>query len=137
MRLGPTRGQAGVVHDHGSAHSHDHPHDHAGAAEVLPDPSGPGSVMVDLGGEIGVAVVATPASLDGEEIEIRPEPGVWTGHHVAVRARPLPDGTMYAAFFEGLVAGSYRVRIRFSPPGALELPLEVRGGSVASIAWPD
>jgi hypothetical protein len=71
-----------------------HGHPHSGSTETLPDPSGPGSVLVDIGGDVGAAVVTTPPSLDGEEIEIRPDPGEWTGRHVAVRPRPLPDRTI-------------------------------------------
>ncbi len=134
-----------VGDDSGSDHSHaDHSHaghggaDHVhGPAETLPPPTGPGSVVVDIGGDIGAAVVTTPESLDGEEIEIRPEPGEWTGKHVAVRPRPMPTGTIWAAFFESLKEGSYVVRVRFAPPGAVEVPLEVVGARVAQIAWPE
>lgn len=34
--------------------------------------AGLGTVMLDIGGEIGALVVTTPAALDGAEIEIRP-----------------------------------------------------------------
>jgi hypothetical protein len=92
--------------------------------------------VVDIGGDIGAAVVRVPASLDGEEIEIRPETGEWTGRHVAVRARPMPDRMIYAAFFESLLAGRYLVRVRFGPPGAVEVPLEVTGAHVTQVSWP-
>ncbi len=136
----------GWAHDHGD-HDHDHgdhPHDHLSAhghghgyaPETLPEPSGPGSVLVEIGGDVGAAIVTTPADLDGKEIEIRPEPGEWVGEHVAVRPRPLPDRTIHAAFFESLHAGSYRVRVRFGPVGAIEVPLEVTGGRVSQLSWP-
>lgn len=129
-----TAGESTHVHEHGHPHDHDHPHPPAG--ETLPEPSGPGSVVATIGGDRGVAVVNTPASLDGEEIEIRPEPGEWIGEHVAVRPRPMPAGTIYAAFFDGLPAGSYRLRVRFGPDGGVEVPLEVVGGQVAVVNWP-
>jgi ABC-type Zn2+ transport system substrate-binding protein/surface adhesin len=34
--------------------------------------AGQGSVLLDIGGDIGAVVVTMPASMDGEEIEIRP-----------------------------------------------------------------
>ena len=45
--------------------------------------------MLDIGGDIGAAVITTPAVLKGEELEIRPSRGGWTGRHVAVLPRPL------------------------------------------------
>jgi hypothetical protein len=103
----------------------------------MPPPSGPGTVVVDIGGDIGAAVVNVPERLDGEEIEIRSEPGEWTGLHVAVRPRPMPSGTIWAAFFESLREGRYFVRVRFGPAGAVEVPLEVTGAHVAQITWPE
>jgi hypothetical protein len=123
----------------GHGHTHDHPHEHApsGPAEVLPEPSGTGSVLVDIGGDIGAVIVTTPARLDGEEIEIRPEPGLWLGEHVAVRPRPLPGRTVHAAFFPSLAAGSYLVRVRFGPPDGIEVPLDIAGAQVTQLTWPE
>ena len=104
---------------------------------MLPEPSAPGSVLVDIGGDVGAAIVATPERLDGEEIEIRSEPGEWTGRHVAVRARLMPGRTVHAAVFGSLAAGSYVVRVRFGPPGARRLPFEVTGARVTQVVWPE
>jgi hypothetical protein len=102
------------------AHHHEH----------LPGPSGPGTVVLDIGGDIGAAVVHTPASLDGAEIEIRPLGERWDGRHVAVRARQLPAGVVHAAVFESLVEGRYEVRVRGSASDAPLASFEVDGGRV-------
>ena len=33
-------------------------------------PSGPGTVVMDVGGDIGALILYTPAAMDGREIEI-------------------------------------------------------------------
>ena len=99
--------------------------------EHLPAPSGPGSVVLELGEDIGAAIVRTPASLDGAEIEIRPAGEPWAGRHVAVRPRHLPSGVIHAALFEGLQQGSYDVRIRGSASDQPRLSFDVEGGRVA------
>ena len=70
-----------------------------------------------------------PASLDGAEIEIRRRGEPWAGRHVAVRARHLPAGVIYAAVFESLVCGGYEVRIRVAI-GEPRCTFEVEGGRV-------
>jgi hypothetical protein len=99
--------------------------------EHLPGPSGPGTVVLDIGEDIGAAIVRTPSSLDGSEIEIRPAGEAWNGRHVAVRTRHLPAGVIYAALFEGLREGSYDVRIRGSASDEPLLSFNVEGGRVA------
>ncbi len=108
----------------------------ASASEQLPAPSGPGTVVLDLGGDIGAAVVLTPAGLAGEELEIRAEAADWAGEHVAVLPRPGPAGTLYAAVFPSLAAGSYRVRRRGHPEDPTEVTVEVAGARVAQERWP-
>ena len=44
---------------------------HPTIAESLPEPPGPGAVVLDIGGDIGGAVVYAPEALAGSEIEIR------------------------------------------------------------------
>ena len=38
--------------------------------EAVPGPSGPGTVVMELGAGVGALILYTPAGLDGEEIEI-------------------------------------------------------------------
>jgi hypothetical protein len=113
--------------------------------------AGQGPVVLDIGGDVGALVIVAPASMDGVEIEARPLG--WTGHshdhhqhgpehnqhshleHVAVLARPLPDGErVYSAVFAGLTAGTYELYER--PAGPVRLTVSVTGGSVADAVWP-
>jgi hypothetical protein len=103
--------------------------------EVLPEPSGAGEVVVELGGNIGVAVLFTRPELDGEEIEIRPAGAPWSGTHVAVRERRLESGPRWAALFGSLPAGTYEVRLKDDPCSPI-LKLEVEGGHIAQVCWP-
>jgi hypothetical protein len=100
--------------------------------EQVLEPSQPGSVVLDIGGNIGAAIVAASSALTGAEIEIRRRGAPWDGTHVAVRARHLPNGVMHAALFACLTPGSYQVRVR---GGRLERPVttfEVEGGRVTT-----
>ena len=51
----------------------------------LSGPSEKGSVLIDIGNDVGAVVVTTPSSLIGSEIEIRRCGTSWDGTHVAVR----------------------------------------------------
>jgi hypothetical protein len=115
-------------------HHHDHPHPHP--PEAAPGPS-TGAVVLDIGGDMGAAVVLTPASMDALEIEIRTVGTEWDSTHVAVRERIRPGGpSMYAAVFPSLRHGAYEFRVRFGPPDAVVHRVEVTGGQVATTNWP-
>ena len=43
--------------------------------------TGPAAVMADVGGDVGAAVVYTPAALLGRELEIRLVGRPWDGTH--------------------------------------------------------
>jgi len=73
--------------------------------------------MVEIGPGSGALVVYGPPALDGEEIEIRPHGGAWTGHHTAVRARHLRPRVVHAGVFGSLAVGLYDLRLRPSTPG--------------------
>jgi hypothetical protein len=119
---------------HGHGHSHDngpfHENPHAGQ----------GSVLLDIGGEIGALVVTMPSSMLGEEIEVLTgrEAPAHNGHshrpHVAVVARPASDGTVPSLVFPELVEGSYAL----VPKGTddVHLLVDVRGGEVTTASWP-
>ena len=117
--------------------------------------AGQGAVVLDIGGDVGALVIVAPASMDGIEIEARPvghPSGHGHGHdhdhdhghdhgsghhleHVAVLARPLPDGDrIYSAVFAGLTAGTYELYER--PAGPVRLTVAVTGGAVADAVWP-
>ena len=108
-------------------HTHGEDNAHAGRGA---------SVLLDIGGDVGAAVVAVPAALLGAEVEARP---VGAGHppvHAGVVARPLPGGEPRPSVVLGeLPAGTYELCVR--PDGPVRLRLTVTGGAVAEAAWPD
>ncbi len=81
--------------------------------EASSRPSRYGSVVLDIGGQIGALVIYTSEGLRGSEIEIAlASNGRRT--HTAVRERLLPDGAIYAGVFPALPAGDYILQ-RFGP----------------------
>jgi hypothetical protein len=104
-------------------------------ADHLSGPSEKGSVLLDIGGDVGAAVVSTPASLLGSEIEIRRCGAAWDGTHVAVRARHVSGGIVHAALFSGLAHGLYEVRVRGDVNGPMTT-LAVEGGRVCATRFP-
>ena len=78
-------------------HRHEHP---------LP-PSGQGTVVLDIGGDVGALVVHATGELSGVEIELA-RPGERQAFvHTEVRERRLPEGTIYAGVFPAVVTGEY------------------------------
>ena len=82
--------------------------------EPAAGPSGPGTVVMELGAGIGALILYTPAGLDGEEIEISRDGSART--HARVRPRHLPGQTRYAAVYPGLPAGRCSSRQIVYPP---------------------
>jgi hypothetical protein len=107
-----------------------HVHQHASGA------TGAGSVLLELGGDVGVLVLHAPAALLGHEIEVSRagndgENGGRT--HALVRERRTATGVSYAAVYPVVPAGRYTVwRDAGTPAGTVT----VSGGSVASFHWP-
>lgn len=97
--------------------------------ELPVGPSEAGGVILDIGGDIGAAIVRTSPTLAGSEIEIRRAGDPWAGIHTAVRERRLPNGAMYAALFGALVSGHYEIRVRDYPTSPV-VSVEVEGGKV-------
>jgi quercetin dioxygenase-like cupin family protein len=95
-------------------------------------PTKAGTVLLDLGADTGALVLYTPAELLGAEIEISPDAPGAHRTHAAVRARPGPGGTRYAAVYEGLAAGGYTIWRDHDTPAAL---VTVTGGQVTSHHW--
>ena len=104
-------------------------HQHAAGA------TGAGSVILELGGDVGVLVLDAPAARLGHEIEISPADGgngagPDAGHrtHSMVRERVTGLGTSYAAVYPGVPAGRYIVwRDADTPAGTVT----IAGGEVA------
>ena len=108
-------------------------HDHHHAIEEPLGASSPASVIADIGGDVGAAVLYVPEHLAGHEIEIRPLGRGWDGTHVDVRERRLGTAPVWAAFFGSLTAGRYELRVRDDDTHAVDV--EVRGGGVAEARW--
>jgi hypothetical protein len=107
---------------------HAHPHEENPWA-------GQGSVLLDIGGDVGALVVEMPAELVGTEVEIRPV-GSGAGHHphVAVVLRPTDGGAVASLVYPELAHGSYELYEKGT--GAVELTVEVTGGEVTEAGWP-
>ena len=102
--------------------------------ESAAGPSGPGTVVLDLGADTGALILYTPAELDGAEIEISPDddPGARRTHS-AVRQRHLPGATTYAAVYPGVPAGQYTIWRDEHRPAATAT---ITGGQATSCHWP-
>jgi hypothetical protein len=95
-------------------------------------PTSAGTVLLDLGPETGALVLYAPEGLAGAEIEISPDTPSAVRTHAAVRARPRPGGTRYAAVYQGLAAGRYTIwRDHNTPAGQVT----ITGGQVTSFHW--
>ena len=115
--------------------------------------AGQGSVMLDIGGDVGALVVTMPAALEGVEVEIRPV-GSGAGHdhdhahahdhaddhahghhpHVAVVNRPVGDGHVPSLVFPELTEGHYELYEKETED--VRLTVAVVGGEVAHASWP-
>ena len=104
--------------------------------------AGQGSVLLDIGDDIGALVVTMPADLVGEEVEILDHVHVHDHEHhgrshrphVAVVSRPVAGGAVPSLVFPELVEGTYRL----APKGTddVRLTVTVRGGEVTTASWP-
>jgi hypothetical protein len=110
-------------------------HDHAAGA------TGPGTVILELGGDVGVLLLVTPAALLGQEIEISPadddgDGEASTSHrtHSMVRERITGNGRSYAAVYPGIPAGRYIVWRDADTPAGI---VTIAGGEVSRFTLAD
>jgi hypothetical protein len=97
------------------------------------EPSGQGTVVLDIGGDIGALIIYTPASCHGEEIEVSPVDAPQRRTHAAVRARYTGAGVCWSVVIGGLTTGQYVVwRDPLTPAGKVDIV----GGSVTEFEWP-
>ena len=102
--------------------------------EPIAGPSGPGTVVLDLGAGVGALVLYTPPGLDGREIEISREDVLGARRtHSLVRPRHTAGGTRYAAVYPGLPEGRYTV---WADSRERAGSLVITGGCVTSWSWP-
>lgn len=69
----------------------------------LSGPSGRGTVVLDLGAEVGALILYTPASMDGDEIDVNGP----VSTHSMVRRRDVGTEPVYAAVYPELPEGEY------------------------------
>ncbi|WP_299050412.1 hypothetical protein [uncultured Nocardioides sp.] len=123
--------------------------------------AGTGSVLLDIGGDVGALVVNMPAHTTGDEVEIHPEGtdlvalrahdaehaagsgdhghGHGHGHgphhdHVAVVVRPTPRGPRPSLVYPEVTQGRYVLVPKGSDTAVLVA--EVTGGMVTELDWP-
>ena len=101
--------------------------------EVAAGPSGPGTVILELGAGVGALVLYTPAELDGREIEISRDKQGARRTHSQVRPRHMTTGTRYAAVYPDLAAGPYTIWADEQHPASR---VEISGGRVTNWSWP-
>jgi len=103
--------------------------------EPAAGPSDPGTVVMELGADVGALVLYTPAALNGREIEISrdDDPGA-PRTHSQVRPRHLATVTRYAAVYPGLRAGRYTIWGDENRPVTTAV---ITGGEVTSCRWPE
>lgn len=119
--------------------------------------AGSGPVVLDIGGDVGAVVVTMPAGMVGAEVDVVPvgadlatygvhhhggHHGDGEAHahihrpHVAVVARPLPDGRLVPTLvYPELVEGRYCLLLQGTDDVVMEV--DVVGGRVTEAVWPD
>jgi hypothetical protein len=95
-------------------------------------PSRTGSVVLDIGGNIGALIIHTLEDLAGEELDIEGLGDGTVSTHSLVRERQLPQGVTYAAVYPGLPAGAYRVQGVAGRPAE---NVQIHGGRITEIDW--
>jgi hypothetical protein len=101
--------------------------------EHVSGPSGPGSVVLELGADIGALILDTPPGLAGREIEISPTVG-GPHTHSLVRERRTAAGLSYAAVYPVLAAGDYTV---WRDDGIPAGQVTICGGQASRFRWPE
>jgi hypothetical protein len=100
--------------------------------------AGQGSVLLDIGGDVGALVVVAPDTMVGCEVEIAPE-GESFQHvhrpHVAVVRRPVAGGAVASLVFPEVASGRYALAEKGTDD--VRLLVEVHGGEVTSARWPE
>jgi hypothetical protein len=90
-----------------------------------------GSVVLDIGDDVGALLIHTGADRVGEEIEVE-RVGDGRRTHASVLARRVGATVAHAAVYADLHAGDYRV-LRDDGTGALRVRVE--GGRITVLDW--
>jgi hypothetical protein len=100
--------------------------------ESNPGPSGPGSVVLDIGDDVGALIIITPAAMAGEEIHVSPAGDPAGRTHAVVRERRLGPASSHAAVYPALPAGEYTIWRDTGRPAAT---VRIDGGAATSYRW--
>src|SRR5262249_42287992 len=102
-------------------------HQHTMAASTA------GSVVIDVGGDVGALVLYVPANQLGREIEVSRTGSGEQRTHAAVRERRVATGSRYCVVYATLAAGEYTVWSGDddTPTGTVT----VVGGRVTEVDW--
>ncbi len=98
-------------------------------------PSYEGSVVLELGGDVGALVLYVPAELEGEELELLPLDADRHQVHTEVRPRHVAGKVIYAAVYADLPAGRWVVELsgqELTVTGGAVLEAQLATDSVAA-----
>jgi hypothetical protein len=101
-------------------------------AEHHSDRVHPGSVVLDIGRDIGALIIYTVPELRGREIEVSPRGTDSKRVHVEVLERRINGRPVFAAVFPGMRAGDYDIWNNAPNPSD---SVTIVGGEVASVDW--
>lgn len=111
-----------------------HHHDHHAHVSAHNPGAGRGSVVLDIGGDVGALVLHTRDDMVGREIEISPVGRDQERSHVEVLPRRTPSGSVQpTAVYGALRDGGWTL---WDSDGAPAMVVVVRGGEVAEATWP-
>jgi hypothetical protein len=101
--------------------------------EPVAGPSGPGTVVLELGPGAGALLLHAPADMNGTEIDISLTGSTGRRTHSVVRPRHVLAGTQYAAVYPGLQPGHYTIWRQDQEPAGT---VTIAAGAVTTFAWP-
>jgi NAD-dependent oxidoreductase involved in siderophore biosynthesis len=85
-----------------------------------------GTVVLDIGNDVGAMVLRTSSEWLGREIDLLPEDPSLPRTHSAVRERRSPEGSTFAAVYPQLQAGRYTLEVSHQQ-------LTIEGGRVTEV----
>jgi hypothetical protein len=94
------------------------------------DASESGSVVLDIGADVGALIVYVPAAWHGREIEV--SRGTDRRTHAAVRERHLEDGSIFCVVYPGLPEGDYTIWDDETTPGGT---VTITGAEITELDW--
>ena len=121
------------THD-GTPHHHHHDHadgaDHRHAGDREARPAG-GPVLLDIGGDVGAAIVRLDDDLEGTELPILAlhDPDWDPSTHTGVWRRSIDGGSLVVAVYPALRHGRYRITL----PNGRTTDLAVNGGEITHV----